>query len=520
MIILNNLKIRTKLVILTVFLAGCTFTVGLVGYTYAKNARTALDNIYNQNLRAVILLNDAMNQARENSADGMKLMLVSDSTEQELIGGDIDRRINTIKSDLAEYENTNFDAFESKQFNLLQAKVQEWNSEFEKIREFSGNGSAVEAAVLFRTTGEAAFEEFQRSVQELVNYNIEEAEVIYQQNTTNDQEAFRFLALLTAGAILVSISGGILITRSITKPIERAIAFINETSDPDLLFDSSDESQLRYKGEIGMLISSIFKMKKSVSEQIMDIVSGDVTVNSQELPVTEDAQAIIIDPDMYTLNSIAEENQRQAEKLTVTDLETDAVNKDHSDSSEAANIDGLSLEEATVEPFHIFGKGRKKAVLAPKIITEKPGSAPELTEKPESAPEFTERPWSAPDSIEKPESATDFTEQPMSAPELTEKPMSEPVSEETADVYSNLNELMLKVDSLKDLVYEITSQSNIFTMNTVTGVTKAGADNTDSAAVTEGTEATSVSVELIAATSARLARLAEEIKDGAVNIKY
>lgn len=510
MIILNKLKIRTKLVILTVFLAGCTFTVGLVGYTYAKNSHTGLDNIYSQNLRAVILLNDVMNQARDNSADGMKLMLVSDTSVQNIIGGDIDRRINTIESDLAEYEKTDFDAFESKQFNLIQTKIQEWNSEFEKIREFSGTGRAVEAAVLFQTTGEAAFEEFQSSVQELVNYNIEEADAVYRQNTANDREAFKFLALLTAGAILVSISGGILITRSITKPIERAVALINETSESDLLFDSSDESQLRYKGEIGMLISSIFKMKKTVSEQIIDTLSGDVAVNSQELPVTADAQAITIDPDMYTLNTIEEENRRQAERITVTDLETDAVSRTHSDSSEATDIGDVSSEEKSVEPFHILGKGRKKAVLAPKENAEQPVSAPDNIKKPESVPENTEKPVSAPVNTEKPELA----------PDTAEKPVSAPVTEDTVDVYSNLNELMLKVDSLKDLVYEITSQSNIFTLNAVTEVTNVGVDNIDSAVISEGADAASVSVELIAATSARLAKLAEEIKDGAVNLKY
>ncbi len=249
-----------------------------------------------------------------------------------------------------------------------------------------------------------------------------------------------------------------------------------------------------------MLISSIFKMKKEVSEQNVDTVSGEFAVNSQELPVRDDAHAITIDPDLFTLNTIEEENRRQAEKISVTDLETDAVSKDHSVSSDVADTADASSEEKSVEPFHLLGKGRKKAVSAPKENTEKLVSAPDNIKTPESAPENTEKPVIAPDTAEKPESV--------------------PVTEDTADVYSNLNELMLKVDSLKDLVYEITAQSNIFTLNAVTEVTKVGADNTDSAAITEGTGATSVSVDLIAATSARLAKLAEEIKDGAVNLKY
>lgn len=524
MIILNKFKIRTKLVILTVFLAGCTFAVGLVGYTYAKDSHSALDTIYNQNLSSTILLSDVMNQTRSNYEDGMKLLRVSDFSEREIIEEDIDRRINTIESDLLKYKKTDFDTFESKQFNLIQSKIQEWNSEFEKIRDYSGTGRGLEAAVLFQTTAEAVFEDIQISARELVNYNIEEADTIYRQNAANDREAFGFLALLTASAILASLSAGMLITRSITEPIKSAAALINETTDPDLLFDSSHEFQQRYKGEIGMLINSIFKMRKEVREQIIDTESCDFAVNSQELPITSDAHAITIHPDLYTLNTIEEENKRQVEMNTVTEPKADTVNKGSSYNNIETGKDEVSLEETSVQPFNILSKMRKKVNLVPKDKTENPkeneefqkGNEEILKEYKENLKEYEENSKEYEEILnDNEENAKYYTESPK---DYTEKPESVPVSEDTVDVYSNLNELMLKVDNLKDLVYEITSQSNIFTLNAVTEVTRV--ENNESAGFTNGSEATSVSVDLIAATSARLAKLAEEIKDGAINLKY
>jgi methyl-accepting chemotaxis protein len=355
--VLNKLKIRIKLVILIIFMVGCTFVIGLIGYRYTKQSQEALTNIYKDNLITIELLSDASTQIRANFSNIQRLMILTDPASQKKTNTDIDTRLETLNKDLEAYKNTELDAYEVTQMGEFTKKLVAWESVFKKLRDYTGNGRTIEALNVYQQTGEAAFTNLQESISNLVDYNIKEADTIYLKNHASAREAIIFLSILIISITLICIILGILITNSILKPITGVVSFIKKTSDLDLVYDPEFETLLKYKGEIGTIVDSVFDMRKalrSIAVKITD-VSGDLAVNSRELFDSTDESTKTINQVVNAISEIAEGNSTQAEMVT----KTNATMKEVSGRIEEVNKAIITNAENAEQSLDIVAQGQK-----------------------------------------------------------------------------------------------------------------------------------------------------------------
>lgn len=417
--ILNKLKIRTKLILLVVFMVGCTFVIGLVGYYYTKKSHDAMTDIYRENLITIELLSDARTQSRANYANVQKLMLISDPSTQETTNADIDERIDNLKNDLDEYKKSDMDSYETKQLELINKKLDEWYSIFNNIREASGSGRTEEAIDIYQKSGETTFEDLQTLIRDLVDYNIKEADATYQKNNTSDLEAMVFLSILIISITVISVILGILITRSITKPIEKVVAFIKKTSELNLIYDASFEILMKQKGEVGTIVNSVFDMRKALRDMAEKIitVSNDLAVNSRELSDSADESTKTINQVVNAINEIAEGNGTQAEMVT----RTSATMKDVSKSVDTVNKATVKNADNAGHSLEIVAEGQK-------------------------------------------------------AVELTILKMQDniTVTAQVGDSIRELSELMLKVNNITGLINEIAAQTNLLALNAAIEAARAG----------------------------------------------
>lgn len=356
--VFRKLRIRTKLIILILFLAGCTLVVGILGYAFAKKSHKALTNVHDENLKNVELLNDVRTENRANLSNALKLMLPADKEGQDTINGDIEQRMEMIENDLAEYEKSDLDEFEAKQYERIMANNKAWNLAFQNIRDYTKTGNTADAFLLFQETGETVFEDMQTGVRELVNYNMEEADAAYIQTNIAYRETIQYVSVVVLCAALISILAGVLITRSITEPIARLVSCIKESSDLDSFYnDNTYESLMQYKGEIGTIADSVFNMIKSLrnTDGQITAVSDNLTLRSQELSETSADHIKDRNQTADGINEIAEESESQP-GMTV---ELSAAENKIPDSTNMVNKEIRNNAPSTVQSLDIAAKGQE-----------------------------------------------------------------------------------------------------------------------------------------------------------------
>jgi len=151
------------------------------------------------------------------------------------------------------------------------------------------------------------------------------------------------------GCILLSVY----ITLSITRPLDKLITLIDDTSSLNLSHNQSNAYLLEYGGEIGAITRSIAGMRKALRAIVEDIkrVSGDLTANSEELTAATDEYSKSINQVAAAINEIAEGNGNQASMVGDTNTKLSDVVKliDEVNKLTAINAENAKKSLDTIE---------------------------------------------------------------------------------------------------------------------------------------------------------------------------
>lgn len=345
MSILKKVKIHTKLALLIIIMIAAILTVGIMSHYYILKSESALTQIYKENIVSVELLSDTRTQTRANFANVLKLIVTSDSSYQENVLKDIEKRNTAVENNLKEYELTYFDSYEKEHYASLKEKLNTWKGVLDNEVKLAKSGNAKEAAQLFKDSGENMFEDLQTNVRDLVNYNIKLADDTYKQTTESEARAMLLLRAVIISVSILCIILGVLISRTITSPIKKVIDIIKKTSNLDLVYETSFEQLLKYEDEMGTIVRSVIEMRNSLRNVVHNVlkISNNLASNSQELTASADESTKTINQVTSAINEIAAGNCNQAEKVTKTSTAIsdmahgiEAVNKATLESSDNA----------------------------------------------------------------------------------------------------------------------------------------------------------------------------------------
>lgn len=168
----------------------------------------------------------------------------------------------------------------------LLSSVSDLRSKYVDIRKevLKLNSEKKEAETLINTSMLPALEEYIKSVENVTNY--------YQNQSKNNGDLIEqeynsgrnLLISITVLAILLSMLVAWQLTRSITHPLTEALDLAQKVSNGDL-----HETPINYqsKNEIGMLLSSLVEMRKSLRTIIYQIKEGadNISLSSKEIAV-------------------------------------------------------------------------------------------------------------------------------------------------------------------------------------------------------------------------------------------
>ncbi len=316
--LLNMIKIRTKLLILVAFMILAIAAVGMIGYSYNQKSNNALKGMYTENVLAIEKLSDARTQSRANFANILNLMVTEDAEGRQSILDDIKERNGKITDDFTEFEKSGLAGYEVQQYQAIKYNQDEWLKMSDQLVELITSEKITEAQELFKSSGEAIFEDLQTSIRDLVNYNIDDAETVYTQNTKNGQDASALLLTISVLVSIIAIVLGLLFMFSIITSISGIIKIIDKTSKLDLQHDDAHQVYKSYKDETGAIARAVGELRSALRNMVGNIsaISNNLAASSEELAASTEESTKTINQVVNSINEIAIGNNAQAETIS------------------------------------------------------------------------------------------------------------------------------------------------------------------------------------------------------------
>lgn len=355
--IFKMMKIRTKLAALICVMVLGLLSIGVTGFYDIMKSNRALDNIYSRNMIAVEKLSDARTQSRGNFANILNLMVTETSEDKQIILDDYESRLEKMNTDYSDFLKLELNQYEKDQYKLIQTNMEEWTTIANKIMEDVALDNQDAAIKLFKDSGEAAFEKLQTSIRDLVNFNMNEADDIFNDHKSSGEAAATQLILILVVATALCIVLATLISLSITNPINRIVTILRKTSNLDFSHDESYSTLRKYKGEIGTIAKALSDLRKELRNSTGNIlsISNNLAASSEELAATTEENVRAINQVVVAVNEIAQGNNTQAEMVE----NTSETVKEMVSRIEEVNMATLETSKNAKESIVMVEEGQK-----------------------------------------------------------------------------------------------------------------------------------------------------------------
>lgn len=319
--IFGRFKIRTKLVILVVFMLIGIIIVGGMGYYFDNSTRKELTDIYQDGMRPLGMVYEARIQSRAIKSNLMELFMSRDPEKRKVIIDDIATRKQSLSENISNYEKTTeMDDYEKEHMNTIKEKLAEWVTIIDKAVTASEAGNTDEIYRTYIQNDDKTFTALQNSLKELSLYVEKSGEAIYTKDEAESENALKILALIIVIIAVICIVLSVVITLSITKPVSKVVSLVNETARLNLVTDNSYTYLLSYKDEVGMIANAVENMRGALREIAGKIqgVSESLAGHSEELTASTEEYSKIINQVAVSINEIADGNNSQAEMVSRT----------------------------------------------------------------------------------------------------------------------------------------------------------------------------------------------------------
>jgi methyl-accepting chemotaxis protein len=195
------------------------------------------------------------------------------------------------ESRIAAYEETIQTEKGRAQYQAFKEAYSLWRSLIEKELSLLAEGRAEEANAVMNGEARAAMREMKAATDELMDYKIQRSKETADSNTALAESSTLLMYLALAIGAAIALLFGVLLSRSITKPLAKAVASADLVSKGNLVEDI-DSSFLRRKDEIGDLGKALDHMTISLRSLVGGVLSSVANVSSGSQQMSSTAQQL------------------------------------------------------------------------------------------------------------------------------------------------------------------------------------------------------------------------------------
>lgn len=311
---MNNLKIKSKLIFLSIIALVLICIISEIGYYYIPKANKDMTKMYKENLLGVKWLNDNKNQSKAIESDLYYILLhTEDKNKQNEKAKDIENREKIFETNWENYKHVHNDKYELDRIPVVESNLQKVMEGRDKAIKLAMEGKQKEAMEELEAVKNNT-EQFEKSLEEIAVYNAKLADDL---NAQNDRE-FNTLKKVFRSTFLISVVIGYLATHIISKSITRPLGLI--VNDLKLMatgdFTKNDSRVFtKRKDEIGDIANAIEVMQNSLK-----LLIGKITNESNAFKTV----VATVSENMNNLNGNIEEVTSTTEELSAGMEETAA----------------------------------------------------------------------------------------------------------------------------------------------------------------------------------------------------
>lgn len=319
---MNNLKVKSKLIILSMSALLLIIMMSGVGYYYLSKAHKDMTTMYNENLLSIQYLNDNRNQARGIEADAYHILLnTANKEKQNEKFTDIKVRQKTFSTNWSNYKEIDSDQYEEDKILVVEANQEKY---------IKGRDVAINLAMLGKweeatkelNSVESYQVEFQKNLKDLAQYNIKVADDLIVQNNKDFSASQKmvlaiFLLSLCIGAVLSTI-----IRKAISDPLILAVNHLNIIANGDFTMEVQEETKKR-KDEIGDIAKAMDSMQNSLKLLITNVSKESNTIKSVVHTVSKNVR--ILNMNIEEVSATTEELSAGMEETAASTQEVNAT---------------------------------------------------------------------------------------------------------------------------------------------------------------------------------------------------
>ncbi len=273
MTILNNMKIGFKLVGSFLFMALLLVGVALIGYFSMRTINDSLTLMFEDNLQPVKYLGTATEYVYKLRGDQYKYMVID--TDRATIATAMQQDIDQVNTSIEAYRGTHPSAEESTSLKDFDATWLEYQAQITNVKNFVDSGNMTSAIAEMKDGGKAS--NARKAVSDVLA-KLTQMNVGASDKLNNDSNILFFnsqytLAGISSVAVLLAILLGLLLSNSITGPLQKGVYVMQEMSQGRI----GNRLNMERKDEIGVLTRAMDQMSDRVREMLTSI--GDAAAN-------------------------------------------------------------------------------------------------------------------------------------------------------------------------------------------------------------------------------------------------
>ena len=369
---MNNLRVKKKILLISVTMIFLMIVIGGVGYYYNLKANSNVTSMYKERLLPVQWLNDNRNQSRAIEADLYYIILnTKDNEAQKKKLSDIQDREKMYDENWRMYRETELDKFELDTISVVESALKDYREVMHNSVDLAMEGKQEEALEKYKAATNKA-DEFQKNLKALAIYNAKQAEEINTQNITDFNNSTKIFIVLGLLSVAIASVLAVVVSKAITNPLNAFVEYIKVLAKRDFTVNIQ-ESYLKRKDEIGDLANSIFLMQNDICTLIKEIIekTQELNASSQELSATAEelaATAVNIDTAIKDITDDVQETSASAEEISASIQEVDSsVNILSSKAMEGSNNANKSKDRA----IEVQRKGKSSVEETKRVYEEK-----------------------------------------------------------------------------------------------------------------------------------------------------
>jgi methyl-accepting chemotaxis protein len=286
---LNNLKIGTRLIALTVITSVLLLMVGLVGIWGMQQSSRALAEVYDRHLLSINQLQQVRLSQFQIRNDIFKARLAGDAFVAQEIFDEVDRRIRTISESLERYQQQPLSEQEKTLLETyLAARMDFGVNGIEKMRGLLNAEMLEDADALSKEVMDPAFDRVLVATDALIDHLTGEAGT-YREKMEN---LARVLNLAAIAGVVIGLALSIALGLVIRLSIVRGATCLEEAATRLAQGDLTSSAQVKGKDELAQVAAAFNRMSHDFAGIVGEIRDAAEQVSAAAIDTTENSQQV------------------------------------------------------------------------------------------------------------------------------------------------------------------------------------------------------------------------------------